>query len=963
MQYISTLLTGRARFLFPPPTTYLPPPCTLNPMLYRLTIAILLSGALFAQKRPLTHRDYDAWRSIRGPQLSRDGKFLAYALFPQEGDGEFVVRNLTTGKEWRESAGQTPPPPRPDPAQIEEAPPQARSITIAFTHDSKYVVFSTFPPDAEVEKAKRARKKPDEMPKNGLATMDLATGAVKKVDRVKSFHVPEEGGDFVAWLHETAKGSEKTSPLVVRNLASGNDRKIDAVSEFTLSKDGKTLVFASDSVYAVDPASDAPPTSLFAAKGNYSKLTWDDKQNQLAFVSDAGRLYLWDRQSPSAAEVASPNTPGLGKGFVISDKGTVAFSKDGQRVLFGCAPPPTPPVKRDDTPDDEKVSVDLWHWKDDYIQPMQKVRAAVDRNRSYRGVYHIAEKKLLQLADVEMADLTPSEDGPWAIGGDDREYRPMQEYDERYRDSYLVNMLDGSRKLMAKKHAGNIGWSPDGKYALLFDGHDWNTISVPERRTVNLTSNLGVRFWNEDHDVPGRPAPYAPALWTKDGKWVLVSDHFDIWQIAPDGSIARNLTAGYGRKNRLMFRYVRLDESETPAIPGGRGGGGGGRERPVDPSKPLLLRAENYDTHDTGFFRTTIGAADPPHKLMYGAKNYGNPIKARDADVLVLTESTFEEFPDLQLTDMNFSELRKVSDANPQKPQFLWGTTELVHFKNVDGVPLSATLYKPENFDPRKKYPMIVYIYERLSQNVHTFVEPRPGHSINPTYYVSNGYLILEPDIVYTTGQPGQSALKCVLPAVQEMVDRGFVDESAIGIQGHSWGGYQIAYMVTQTTRFRAVAAGAPVANMTSAYDGIRWGPGIPRQFQYEKTQSRIGGSLWEYPMRYIENSPIFQADRVKTPVMMIHNDADDAVPWYQGIEYYLALRRLGKEAYLFTYNGEPHGLRRRPNQKDYTMRLQQYFDHFLKGAPKPDWMVHGIPYIESHPGAARGAAAETESQ
>jgi dipeptidyl aminopeptidase/acylaminoacyl peptidase len=373
------------------------------------------------------------------------------------------------------------------------------------------------------------------------------------------------------------------------------------------------------------------------------------------------------------------------------------------------------------------------------------------------------------------------------------------------------------------------------------------------------------------------------------------------------------------------------------------------RDKGIDPTKPLLLRAENDETHDTGFFRTSIGSTDAPAKLIYAAKNFTAPVKAKDADVLVLTESTFSEFPDLQVTDGSFRELRKVSDANPQMSQFVWGTAEIVHYKNADGVPLSATLYKPENFDPKKKYPMIVYIYERLSQNVHQFVEPRPSHNINPTYYVSNGYLILEPDIAYTVGYPGLSALKCVLPAVQEMADRGFVDENAIGIQGHSWGGYQIAYMVTQTNRFRAAAAGAPVANMTSAYDGIRWGPGLPRQFQYEQDQSRIGGSLWEYPMRYIENSPLFQADRVKTPLLMIHNDADDAVPWYQGIEYYLALRRLGKEVYLFSYNGEPHGLRRRPNQKDYTVRLQEYFDYFLKGAAKPGWMERGIPYIESH--------------
>jgi dipeptidyl aminopeptidase/acylaminoacyl peptidase len=322
-------------------------------------------------------------------------------------------------------------------------------------------------------------------------------------------------------------------------------------------------------------------------------------------------------------------------------------------------------------------------------------------------------------------------------------------------------------------------------------------------------------------------------------------------------------------------------------------------------------------------------------------------VKAKDADVYLLTEQTFNEFPDLVTTGGTFKELRKVSDANPQKSKLMWGTSEVVQYKNADGVPLKAALYKPENFDAHKKYPMMVYIYEKLTQNVNHFVSPAPGTSINVSYYVSNGYLVLEPDIVYTTGYPGQSALKCVIPAIQSVVDKGIVDEKAIGIQGHSWGGYQIAYMVTQTNRFRAVAAGAPVVNMISAYDGIRWGTGLPRQFQYERTQSRIGGSIWQYPTRFIENSPIFSADRVQTPVMILQNDGDDAVPWYQGVEFFLALRRLGKEVYLFNYNGQPHGLRNRADQKDYTIRLQQYFDHYLKGAPAPDWMEKGVPYLE----------------
>jgi dipeptidyl aminopeptidase/acylaminoacyl peptidase len=459
-------------------------------------------------------------------------------------------------------------------------------------------------------------------------------------------------------------------------------------------------------------------------------------------------------------------------------------------------------------------------------------------------------------------------------------------------------------------------------------------MSIPDGKVVNLTKAAGVNFYQEDFDSPNAPPPYGIAGWTKDDKYVLINDRFDVWQIAPDGSGAKNLTNGAGRKDKTIFRYVRLEQPE----PGG--------ERGIDPAKPLLLSAINEWTRDEGYYSVRIGGG-APEKLISAPKAFRTPAKAKEADVVVLTESTFNEFPDLMITNSRFTDMKKVSNANPQKANLVWGNAELVRYKNTDGVQLSGILMKPENFDPTKKYPMMVYIYEKLTQNLNNFVNPAPGTSINASYYVSNGYLVLQPDIVYTVGYPGHSALKCVLSAIQAVADKGYVDETAIGIQGHSWGGYQIAYMVTQTNRFKAAAPGAVVANMTSAYSGIRWGTGLPRQFQYEHTQSRIGGTLWEYPMRFIENSPLFQLDRVQTPILTIHNDGDTAVPWYQGIEFYLGLRRLGKEVYMFSYNGEPHGLTRRPNQKDYTVRLQQFFDHFLKGAPEPDWMVHGIPFLQ----------------
>jgi dipeptidyl aminopeptidase/acylaminoacyl peptidase len=691
----------------------------------------------------------------------------------------------------------------------------------------------------------------------------------------------------------------------------------------------------------VKPGSEEAPVAVTDGKGKYAQLAWDENQTHLAFLTDRDdqasktpkwALYRWDRQSAKAELLASAATPGFRQDLAISDRGAVSFSKDGSRIFFACAPP-APEKKADDAADDAKAVVDLWSYKDEYVQPIQKIRAARDRNRTFSAAYLVSEKRVTQLADTTMESITPSENAQWALGSDDHEYRVAADYDERYSDAYAVDTATGQRTLIAKKHLGTVTWSPAGKYVLSFDGKDWWTTSVPDGKKTNLTAKIPAKFFNEDTDTPSTPNSYGSAGWTKDGNSVLIYDRYDIWRVSPDGTGAKNVTGGYGRAHDIRLRYNPVD-AENP------------RERWIDASRPVVLTAMNIKTFETGFFRSSLDGAEPA-KLIMSSKALTPPVKAKDADVYLLTGQTFNEYPDLVVTDGTFKELRKVSDANPQKAQLLWGTSEIVNFKNVDGVPLTSALYKPENFDAKKKYPMMVYIYEKLTQNVNHFVDPRPQHSINISYYVSNGYLVLTPDIVYTTGFPGQSALKCVLPAVQEVVNRGYVNEQAIGIQGHSWGGYQIAYMVTQTNRFRAVSAGAPVANMISAYDGIRWGTGLPRQFQYERTQSRIGGSIWQYPTRFIENSPIFWADRVQTPVMILHNDGDTAVPWYQGIEFFLALRRLGKEVYMFDYNGEPHGLQKRPNQKDYTIRLQQYFDHYLKGAPAPAWMEKGVPYIE----------------
>lgn len=965
----------------------------------------------FAQtgpKRPLNHRDYDGWHTIQNQVLSRDGKFLAYSLFPEEGDGELVVRNLTTGKELREPCGSAPPATENSGEEPAEAPIAVRGIRIVFTHDSAFLVASSFPPKAETDKAKKERKRPDEMPRDSMIVVSLGTLNATRVADVASFQTAELGDSFVAYLRgpkPAAAGastendgdqdfqgrggaaggrtrrSKFGSDLVLRDLRSAQERTFADVVEFSMAKDSKTLLYAvasrteqTNGVYAVAPGSyqgsDAAPVALLSGKGQYTKLTWDLAERHAAVLSDRDdhidaqtskpakyKAYLWDR-SGAPVEIVSTATVGFHPGYGILDRGPMDFSRDGSRLFLSCAPieeiaalekEPSPPVP---VPSDDKVQADLWSWKDDLVQPMQKVRAAQERSRSYRAVYSLADKKFVQLSDPTMTGAFPSDDGRLALGTDDRAYRHMVDYDGAYNDVYVVDTATGARHLALKQYRGAVGGgggrggnggggrggnggvqlSPDGSHLLAFRDKQWWSFNVADGKTTSLTSQLGVAVHNEDDDQPEEATSYGVGGWTKGGKWALIYDRYDIWAVSPNGMPARKLTDG--RVSGIQFRVMRLD-ADSPD-----------EERGIDVSKPLLLRAENLETRDSGFY-SMASFSEPPRKLLMGPKNYRVLGKAKDADVVMVTATTFHDEPDIHLTDSSFRTLKKVTEANPQKQQILWGSGELMHYRNADGVLLEAALYKPENFDPSKKYPMMIYLYERLSQNVNTFVRPAPGHSINIAYYVSNGYLVLTPDIVYTTGHPGQSALKCVLPAIQAVVDKGFVNRDAIGIQGHSWGGYQTAYMLTQTNVFKAAEAGAPVADMISAYDGIRWGTGLPRQFQYEKTQSRIGGTIWEYPLRFIENSPIFMVDRVTTPLLILQNDADDAVPWYQGLELFLSMRRLGKEVYLFDYNGEPHHINRRPNQKDYTVRLQQFFDHFLKGAPEPEWMQKGIPYID----------------
>jgi dipeptidyl aminopeptidase/acylaminoacyl peptidase len=933
-------------------------------------------------KHPLTHDVYDSWKSIGSPAISTDGKWVLYLEVPQDGEGDLVVKEVKTLQEFRHSIGYTG-----------EGTDAERAANPQFSHDSKHAVFLISPSKAEVEEEKKVKKekkeegekKPDtnkeDKLKKKLGIMDLSDGKVTILEQVKSFGMPEEAGGWVGYLKETPpeeeekkekkeeeaeaeekkeekKGEEEKkkekkkkedygTPFVLRSLKDGSEITFQDVFKYRFTKDGKHLFYIvsskekpeTDGLYRIELGSESS-TSLLTGKGKYTKWALDKEETVLAFVTDRDdqesdeptfHLYGCKLGDPEAKQwVSHTSTPDFPEGMAVSDKSDIIFSEDGEVVMFGIKEIPEPKKEEEGEDDEEEeAKFDLWHWNDPYPQPQQKKMAEEVRDNTWESVYHINSEKFVKLADEEIPDVSLSRNGSIAWAQTILPYRKLVSYDGWYYDIYVIAPDSGEKTLVKKKVYGSAYLSPNGKYIGWFEDKNWHIYDISSKMIKNITEGLGVSFEQEDWDTPNPAYPYGIAGWTDDDDSILIYDRYDIWEIKPDGSDARRITERFGRDMDLSFRYVKLDPEE----------------RTIDPEKPLLLRATNEETMAQGFFRDRVEGTKPPENLIILDKSFGYRItKAEEADILLFTQESFKEYPDLWVSDLDLKKPQKITDLSKQMDPFIWGTEELRDFRSSDGMPLKGILIKPENFDPEKKYPLMVYIYETLHNYMyHRFRHPSPGTSVNPAYYVSNGYVLWMPDIEYGTGYPGRDALKCVLPGIQMLIREGYIDPKAIGIQGHSWGGYQIAYMITQTDIFAAVEAGAPVSNMTSAYGGIRWGSGMVRQFQYERTQSRQGGSLWEVPFRYIENSPLFWTDKVQTPILMIHNDQDGAVPWYQGIEYIMALRRLGKEAYMFNYNGEDHGLRKRVNQIDWTHRMQEFFDHHLKGAPAPDWMTKGI--------------------
>jgi dipeptidyl aminopeptidase/acylaminoacyl peptidase len=929
-------------------------------------VFLLFVNAAFAQKKPLDHTVYDSWESISSKQISNNGQWVAFTVAQQEGDAKLQVNNTTNNNKL------TVP----------------RAGMLQFTTDSKFAAFLIKPLYKDTRLSKIKKKKADEMPKDSLGFINLTTNAVQKVARVKSFEVPENGAALLAYQLEKPDTAKKTvavvpvtanaakkdaevdffaqddkdalagkegTELIFRNLVTGVQRSFRSVSDYKFSKNGKQLVIsctgskkdktAPVGVFLLNTEKGTLKT-LVKQKGTFKNFVFDEPGEHLAFLGETGpekqevKNYSVYYSSPSidtAQLLIENDIPGMPAKFALSEDGDLTFSKDGDKLFFGIAP--LKKAKDTTLVDFEHAKLDIWGYKDDYLQPMQLKNADKESKRSYLSAIDIynTDPKIIPLTDVKLPEASIVNEGKasFVLASTDFGNRvPAQWTGGSIRDYYLVDVKTGARKKILEGVNGYASASPAGNYVLYFDKKksSWYTYNVATGANTLLNKDLKVKFADELNDVPDDPSSYGVAGWAENDKTVYIYDRYDIWAFSPDGkSEPKNVTNNFGRQNSITLRYQQLDPEE----------------RFIKKNETAWLDGFNNLTKEYGFFRAKLGDTKNPELAVMAGFKYSDLTKAKDVERFVYDKANYTNSPNVYTSSDLKAEV-KLSETNPQQKNYNWGTAELVKWTTPKGFKSEGILYKPENFDPNKKYPMIVYFYEKLSDGLYTYQAPAPTPSrLNISFFVSNGYLVFAPDISYEVGYPGKSAMEFVNSGVESLKKNSWVDGSKIGLQGQSWGGYQVAYLITQTNMYAAAWAGAPVVNMTSAYGGVRWESGMSRQFQYEKTQSRIGATLWEKPELYIENSPLFFLPKVSTPVVIMSNDADGAVPYYQGIEMFTALKRLNKPSWLLVYNNEAHNLVQRQNRKDISIREQQFFDFYLKGAKAPAWMVSGVPATE----------------
>ena len=915
------------------------------------------------EKKILTIQDYGRWRSIASAAVSDDGNWASWIYQLREGDGTLNVKQLDGDKLYTISIGAEPSGGR-----------GGGGGGPQFSDDSRWVAYYVNPPYRAGAARGRggappapggqggAQGAPAAPPARRLELLNLASGDKMSWDNVASFAFAKGSRALIvkrAKLNREAV--HNGTDMIVRRLDRGVDELFGNAGEYAINKPGALLAFTSDAadmngngVAVLDLAAGIRRT-LDSGKALYEKPAWDDEGSALAVLKGEKKEGLVERENsllvfrgldkgePERFEFKTADAADFPKDMVISEKAAPSWSDDLSKVFFGIKEQEKePPKKKDDAPPDSNV--DIYHWKDERLQSVQMIRANEDRNFTFRAVCLLPDKKFVRLTDESMRNIQFTLDGKWGIGRDERAY--ISDWKEAQADYYRVNTATGERTLMFKAQGQTLGISSDSKHFLYWkDGHVWDYL-LGAGENKNLTQKAAVSFVNADYDHPGTKPCHGVAGYSKDGRGAVLNHKYDLYFQPYDGSPAVNLTGGLGAREQIRFRYQPLDVEAGPVPITGQAARPGRREQEqsIDLSKPVLLSAYGEWTKKAGFYE--LNGTDLK-KLVYEDKACGRVTKAKNADRLVFTMETFVDFPNYYASDLTFSTPKLITDANPWQSEYRWGRRILFEYKNKAGVRLQGTLAIPDDYQQGQKLPMLVNFYEKNSQNLHRY--QAPGYASRPQFagFVSEGYLVMQPDIHFNTRTSHWDMLECVEAGIQKVIDMGYADPKRIGLHGHSYSGQGSAFISTRSNMFAAIVAGAAASDLVSDFNQL-WKSSGTNQHRYDiYGQGRFGTNPFDDLQLYIDQSAVFHARTMNTPLLLLHGTDDGSVEWLQAVEFYNALRFNGKNVILLSYPGEAHSLRNLENQKDCLVRIQEFYDHYLKGKPARDWIIKGVPFLK----------------
>jgi dipeptidyl aminopeptidase/acylaminoacyl peptidase len=942
-------------------------------------ICLLTSASGSAQTRlPPTPDQWGEFEQLgvqpRGG-LSPDGKWLVYGINRSNRNNELRIRNIAAGTEKTVPFGAQP----------------------AFSADSQWIGYAVGMSEAQTERL-RAQRRPVQN-KFGLLKLDGASEPVT-LDGIDSFAFDPSGAFVVLKRYAPerrdapntgapaspatppAAGADDPAPvgvtILVRELATGRDTTFGNVSEFAWQNVSQpshlkgrllALVVSADDkigngVHVYDAAAGSHRV-LDSSPSIYSGLSWRRDGDDLVVLraqtderrdGSTHRALAWTAvasSSPVLTTLDPAKNNVLPAGIRTVSFRRPAWTDDGRSIFLGLAawdekpattakPAPSTDAAAQQPADaaaaDETPSVDIWHAKDVDVMPRQKLSAGNDRRRNLLAVWHLADGRLVQLGKEEREQVTPVRRQPFAMVANWTPYAMNRSIGRPAADVSLVDLATGARSKVADKiDDGYLSVSPGGRYLLYLQNDHYWTIDTRTRAVANITKGAPAVFVDRESDatVTQKPA-FGIAGWTKNDDSILIYDKFDIWQVAADGSKATRLTDGAAEQVR--HRYVRINPDEEF----------------IDADKPLIVALFGTWSKRSGYGRLDAGARKV-ERLIFEDKSITALAKAKDADVFAYMAQKFDDSPDLFIAGSSLADGRQATATNPFMSKYAWGRSEVVEFKSDRGEKLQGSLHYPAGYEPGKKYPMVVYLYEKLSDGVHRFVPPSERDYYNASAFTSQGYIFFQPDIVFRPREPGLSVLECVGPAVKKVVAMGVADPARVGVVGHSWGGFDASYLATHSTIFAAAVAGAAITDLVSNYGNHHWSSGIAETDHIETGQQRMEVPIWEDLPAYIRNSAVFNVQNMKTPLLLEVGDSDGTVFWHQGVELYNIARRAKKDVVMLAYGGEDHGLRRKANQIDYQRRIFMWFGHYLKNEPAAPWITNGLSFLEREQELKRG--------